>query len=123
MAGRNTANIDWEIVDKLLSEFCDGTEVAAELGCHFDTLDRRGKQEGKWGEGAEHTDFAAYKQSKRATGAKRLRQIQLRSAQGHKDIPPSVSMQIWLGKQYLGQSDKKEIDQTVKAEKITLNIG
>jgi len=120
MSGRNKANIDWEIVDRLLSEFCDGTEVAAELGCHFDTLDNRGKAEGKWGGGAEYSDFSAYKQSKRATGAKRLRQIQLRSAQGYKDIPPSVSMQIWLGKQYLNQSDKKEVD--LKIDKIEVDI-
>lgn len=32
------------------------------------------------------------------------------------------TMLVWLGKQHLGQSDKKEIDQTIKGVNISFNV-
>jgi len=46
-----------------------------------------------------------------------LSEMQLKKA-----MEGNVTMLIWLGKQYLGQSDKTEIDHTSKGEQIVLNI-
>ncbi|GAI79276.1 unnamed protein product [marine sediment metagenome] len=66
---RKKIEIDWEIVDKKLSDFCDGSEIAACLGISFDTLERRIKQE-------FNADFADYKAQKRAIGTGSLRELQ-----------------------------------------------
>lgn len=99
--GRKKIDIDWGIVNNMLENFCEGTEVAAALGISFDTLDRRIKDKFS-------VDFAYYKAQKRAVGKSGLRQLQLKSAK-----EGNVTMQIWLGKNYLEQSDKQEIDHTV----------
>jgi hypothetical protein len=46
-------------------------------------------------------------------GKKSLRRMQFDSAR-----KGNVTMQIWLGKQYLGQSDKNEITETVAGTKL-----
>jgi len=92
----------------MLSHFCEGTEVASALGISFDTLDRRVREEFE-------TDFADYKAKKRALGERELRELQIKTARR------SVTMQIWLGKQYLNQKDRS--DYTSGNEKIQpLNI-
>jgi len=103
MAGRPKAIIDWEKVDKMLQAGCTGTEVAAALGYHPDTLYNACKRVHKM-------DFSAYSQAKRAHGDQLLR-----TAQYSKAMSGDTTMQIWLGKQRLGQSDKKEIKQDIKA--------
>lgn len=45
----------------------------------------------------------------RESGKASLRRMQFKAAQGG-----NVTMQIWLGKQYLGQQDKQTIEQTGK---------
>ena len=42
--GRKRIEIDWNVVDDLLSKFCEGTEVAEHLGIHFNTLNNQVKQ-------------------------------------------------------------------------------
>lgn len=101
---RKKINIDWTIVDEKFAHFWEGTEIAAFLGISFDTLDRRIKEE-------FNTDFADYKAQKRAKGQSILRDLQLKSARDG-----SYVMQIWLGKQYLSQSDKQ--DHTTGGDKI-----
>ena len=93
--GRKKINIDWELVDDLLSKFCEGTEVAAALGINFDTLAYKIKER-------FNLDFSEYKRQKRAIGEKSLRQKQLELA-----MQGNYSLLIFLGKQYLGQSDKQ----------------
>jgi len=104
--GRKKIDIDWNIVDEKLSHFCEGTEIAEHLGISFDTLNRRVKQE-------YNLDFADYKAQKRAKGEMILRELQLKSAK-----EGNVTMQIWLGKQYLNQIDKAE---TKHSGKISIN--
>jgi len=92
----------------MLSHFCEGTEVAAVLGIHFNTLVNAIKSE--FG-----CDFCDYKAEKRAIGENILRELQMKSAK------TSIVMQIWLGKQYLNQKDRS--DYTSGNEKIQpLNI-
>lgn len=102
--GRKKVDIDWSIVNKKLSDFCDGSEVAACLGINYATLERRIKLK-------FNVDFAEYKRQKRATGQASLRELQMGQAKDG-----NVSMLIWLGKQYLGQTDKA--DHTSGGEKI-----
>ena len=89
--------INWDLVDELLEAGCDGTEIAAHIGIHFNTLSLKCKKEKK-------SEFCDYKAQKRAKGDSILKKRQFDSA-----CDGSVPMQIWLGKQRLNQSDKKEV--------------
>lgn len=101
---RNKIPIDWKVVDEKLSHFCEGTEIAAYLGITEDTLYNRVKE-------VFSLDFSVYKAQKRAKGETILRELQLKSA-----MNGNIVMQIWLGKQYLSQSDKQ--DHTTGGDKI-----
>lgn len=89
--------IDWDLVDELLEAGCDGTEIAAYIGIHFNTLSLKCKKEKK-------SEFCDYKAQKRSKGNSLLKKRQFDSA-----IDGSIPMQIWLGKNRLGQTDKKEV--------------
>lgn len=90
-------NIDFKLVDELLEAGCDGTQIAAVLGCHKETLYDRVKE-------VKKTDFSAYKAQKRSKGDAALLKAQYDSAIIDKDR----GMQIWLGKNRLGQTDKTQ---------------
>lgn len=108
--GRKKIEIDWEIVDDLLSKFCEGTEIAASMGIHYQTLERAVRAKHK-------VAFVEYRRQKRAKGEKILRGLQLQSA-----MDGNITMQIFLGKQYLGQTDRA--DHTSDGEKIQpININ
>jgi len=94
--------IDWDKVDELLEAGCDGTQIAAYLGCHPETLYDRCKEDKK-------TDFSDYKAQKRAKGDSALLTAQYDAAVKDKDR----AMLIWLGKQRLGQSDKSQTDLNI----------
>ncbi len=87
--GRRPKNIDPTVVYKLAKLHCDIGEIAAFCDCHRDTIKDRFSKELEKGYGA---------------GKRRLRRMQWKAAQGG-----NVVMQIWLGKQYLGQKDKQEL--------------
>ena len=102
--GRKKVDIDWTLVDDMLSKFCDGTEVAASLGISYATLERAVKRE-------FNVDFVDYKTEKRAKGASVIRAKQFEIAEkGNGD------MLKWIGKQYLGQADKQQQDVNIKQE-------
>lgn len=109
MAGRKKAVIDWRRVDKLLEAGCNGVEIAAALGIHYDTLAKRCKSDKK-------TDFSDYMQQKRASGDSLLRTAQFKAA-----MSGDKSMLIWLGKQRLNQSDKK--DTNLSGDLAVRNTG
>lgn len=96
MAGRKKIKIDWEEVDKYLEAGAKGTEVAAALGIHKDTLYDKCKEDKK-------TDFSVYLRLKRECGNTKLRLKQQALA-----MEGDRGMLIWLGKNRLDQSDKKE---------------
>ena len=98
---RPKVNIDWKKVNSLLEADCEGTEIAAYLGIVPDTLYRRCQEDNKIG-------FADYLREKKAKGNSLLKVKQFESAISDKSVP----MQIWLGKQRLGQKDKHELDNT-----------
>ena len=94
--GRPKIEIDWNTVDKLCGIQATLREIASFLGVSEDTIERRCKEEKKM-------RFAEYFEQKRGTG-----KISIRRKQYEVAMSGNVSMLIWLGKQYLGQSDKQE---------------
>jgi len=98
---RPKADIDWKKVDKYLQAQCEGTGIAGLLGIDEQTLYRRCKEDNKIG-------FAEYSALKKSEGKELLRAKQYQSA-----MEGDKTMQIWLGKQYLMQKEKSEVDTTI----------
>ena len=97
-------NIDKEQVSKLASFGCTNLEIASFFGCE-ETHIRK--------------NYSEFLTKGKERGKIRLRQMQWKSAEGQETlykegkvirqgILPNVTMQIWLGKQILGQTDKTE---------------
>ena len=91
--GRKKIPIDWGKIDEWLEAGAKGTEIAAALGIHFDTLSKRCISEKK-------SNFSDYSRSKRESGNIKIRLNQMELA-NNKDR----GMLIWLGKNRLGQRD------------------
>ena len=106
MARRRIA-INWEEFDKLCALQCTRLEIASWFNCSVDTIERACKRDQK-------KPFAAYYEEKAGKGKIALRRLQFQSASAG-----TVTMQIWLGKQWLGQSDK--MDSNVK-QNMNLSI-
>jgi len=105
-AGRKKIVISWSRVDSALEAGANGVQVAAMLGISFDTLSRRCNSD-------KNADFAEYMLTKRESGNEKLLKAQYNLAINENNN----SMLIWLGKQRLNQSDKREIknDTTINA--------
>jgi hypothetical protein len=116
-AGRKLIPIDWAKVDELLKIACTREEIAAVLEVDEDTLQNACKRE-------KGIDFSVYiKSGIDKSFRKSLRRTQRMAAMGYTDKegvfhPPDKIMLIWLGKQYLGQKDKTDTEQS-----ITLRLG
>ena len=98
-AGRKKIIINWARVDAALKAGANGVQCAAMLGISFDTLSRRTNEE-------KNADFADYMREKREAGNEALLKAQYEGA-----IGGDRGLLIWLGKQRLNQTDKKEIKQ------------
>lgn len=94
---RPKKQIDEKQVERLAAIGCTNKEIAGLFGCCDDTLVNR---------------FSDVLKRGRQNLKMSLRRFQYRSAQ-----KGSVPMQIWMGKQYLGQRDKVEVEHTADAEK------
>jgi len=104
--GRPRKELDWPLFDYLCANQCTLEEIAAVLTVSADTVERRViEQFGR--------TFAEVFEQKRKAGYASLRSKQFEIA-----MAGNVTMLIWLGKQYLGQSDKQiqKTDLTVRAE-------
>jgi len=95
--GRNLIEIDWVKVEKLCLIQCTGEEIAAIIGVDYDTLSAAIKRE-------YEQDFSDYYKKHSAGGKASLRRMQFKTAEGG-----NPTMQIWLGKQYLGQTDRHDV--------------
>lgn len=100
--GRPKIEVSYDMIKKLASIFCTGEEIADILEISYDTLERRIKSKYK-------CSFADYIKKYNNTGKASLRRMQFKSAEAG-----NATLQVWLGKQYLGQTDKQEIDYTEK---------
>lgn len=87
---------EWIQIEKMASIFCTGEEIANVMGFSYDTLERRVKEK-------YNISCAEYIKSKGDRG-----RMSLRRKQADVALSGNVSMLIWLGKQELGQSDKRE---------------
>ena len=99
--GRPKAVINWDTVEKLCAIQCTGEEIAAVLKIDYDTLNTHIKDE-------FNLSFSDYFKKHSANGKMSLRRKQYEVAQSG-----NVPMLIWLGKQYLEQKDKQELDAKV----------
>ena len=94
--GRPRIPLDWDKIEKMAAIFCTQEEIADIYECSIDTLNRHCKD-------LYGITFAEYLRQKRAHGKKSLRRRQYLKAVDEGDRV----MLIWLGKQYLGQSDEQ----------------
>lgn len=96
--GRPRKEINWDEFDKLCYIQCTEEEIAAWFGCSIQILKERCKEE--FG-----LTFREVFEQKRKKGHSSLRRTQFKKATGGSD-----TMLIWLGKQYLKQTDKLQVD-------------
>lgn len=94
--GRKKTQIDWVYAEKLAKIQCTEEEMASFFGCTIKTFAVRLKE-------ATGLSFPEWFKFYSANGKISLRRAQYRVA-----VKGSIPMLIWLGKQYLGQSDKIE---------------
>jgi len=96
--GRPRLTFDLRLVEDLGKIQSTHSELAAVLGVSIETAKRRLKDD---------PEFCAAYQKGLENGKSSLRRIQWKSALGG-----NTTMQIWLGKQYLGQTDRRitEVD-------------
>lgn len=83
-----------ETIRSLASIQCTDEEIASVLGCSVDLLTNRNNREA----------FAEAKEVGQLSGKASLRRMQFKTAEAG-----NATMQIWLGKQYLGQKDKQDV--------------
>lgn len=109
--GRPRLDINWEQLDKLCGLQCTILEIASYFDCSVDTIENRIKE-------AHGTNFSEYFSKKRGKGKIALRRKQYEAA-----LAGNTTLLIWLGKQYLGQSDKQENTniEGVKVNEIDLD--
>ena len=96
---RPRIEIDRAQFENLCKLQCTSLEIADWFGCSDDTISRWCKREYK-------KTFKEVFERYKSHGKISLRRTQLRLAES------SPQMAIWLGKQWLGQTDRKEIDHT-----------
>ncbi len=92
------AVIDWDKVEKLCAIQCTGEEIAGILNIDYDTLNAGCKRENKLG-------FSDYFKQKSKNGIASLRRRQYAVA-----MEGNPTMLVWLGKNWLNQTDKSELD-------------
>lgn len=110
-----------EITDQMLGKIqgistmqCPDEEVAAFLGMSYATFKRRK---------AEDPRLAQAIETGRDQGRQMLRAAQWTKAIGDGDTVGNITMLIWLGKQYLGQSDKADLYSGGKPFEFTIAIN
>ena len=101
MARPKKYDIDPKQVEKLASYGCTNTEIASFFGCSKDLISK---------------SYSTNVEKGKDSGRIRLRQLQWRAAERG-----NIPMLIWLGKQVLGQSDRKEIEMSTPIDEITFD--
>jgi hypothetical protein len=97
--GRPLKEIDWEEFDKLCALQCPLSEIAGWFTCSEDTIENKCKSE-------KGMTFSEYYAQKKGTG-----KVALRRAQFNMSLK-NPTMAIWLGKNWIDQSDKNEVKST-----------
>jgi hypothetical protein len=102
--GRPKFQINYKTVEGMAAIMCTQMEIASVLGCSVDTLQRDKKFREIYKQGQDK-------------GRSSLRRLQWDNAQ-----QGNVTMQIWLGKNMLQQSDRAELrpDDEDESEKLAV---
>lgn len=100
--GRPPMELDEETIKKLASIQCTQEEIAYIMGCSVDTI---------------HNRFSDIIKEAQAHGKMSLRRHMWKKVQDG-----NVTMMIWLSKQYLGMSEKKEITHDTQDSKLVINL-
>lgn len=95
--GRPRIVLDYDTIDRLCAIQCTGEEIASVLSIDYDTLNNGLKHE-------KSLSFSEYFIKKSGGGKASLRRRQFELAANG-----NTTMLVWLGKQYLGQTDKTDI--------------
>jgi hypothetical protein len=95
--GRPRLEFDLRQVEQLGAIMCTDEEIAGVLGCNVDTIRERKKE----------PEFSGALEKGRAAGKASLRRMQWAAAKGG-----NPTMLIWLGKQWLGQRDKQDVEHS-----------
>lgn len=95
--GRPKAEIDQEEFESLCKLQCTKEEICSWFNITDKTLDR-------WIKEVYNNSFSDVFKQKRGTGRVSLRRAQMQAA-----LAGNTSMLIFLGKNYLGQTDKQEV--------------
>ena len=101
MAGRPKKKIDYQTVEKLANIQCTQEEISNFLDISTRTLQK-------------DKEFIRIYKKGLENGKMSLRRMQFKKANDG-----NVSMLIWLGKQYLGQTDKVEKNNTHEVEDLS----
>lgn len=104
--GRPTIQISQDEFEKLCVMQCTKQDIANWFCCSEDTIER-------WCKRTYGDTFAVVFAQKREKGKVSLRRMQWQSAERG-----NVTMQIFLGKQYLGQKDQQGIEIAESKEKF-----
>lgn len=97
---KNLTPKEWNSVQYMAMIHCTGEEIAGVMQMDYDTLNRNCYD--KFGYG-----ISEYIKKNQANGKMSLRRAQWKSAENG-----NVTMQIFLGKQWLGQKDQAEVSLT-----------
>ena len=103
----NPKEIDYKTLDGLCKLQCTGEECASVLEIDYDTLNAALKRDG-------HVGFSEYFKKMGSGGKASLRRMQWKAAEGG-----NATMQIWLGKQYLAQTDKTDLNTALSGSLTT----
>lgn len=104
--GRPPKEIDEQMFRKLCQIFCTEEEIANIFECTTNTLNA-------WCERTFGEGFCETYKKLSSEGKASLRRMQMKQAE------KSPAMAIWLGKQYLGQTDNPTNENT---DKVIINI-
>ena len=103
--GRPRKEIDKKQFESLCGMMCTEEEIAGFFDCSVDTVER-------WCKRTFEESFAEVYKKKSVTGKISLRRAQFRLAE------KSAAMAIFLGKNYLGQTDHVELQDTAALDKL-----
>ena len=112
--GRPPIEIDFKIVAGFCNVWATEKEIADYFGCSIQTINEKCKEE-------NGCTFLEYYKKNNTAGKLSLRRAQFKSATEKNN----VSMQIWLGKQHLGQRDAPEPgsdEDKVKPVKVIIEV-
>jgi hypothetical protein len=110
--GRPRKEVDWDQVSKMASIMCTQVEICDIIGMCEDTINTRCKEE-------HGINFSEYLREKGAYGKRSLRRKQYEKA-----MSGNTTMQIWLGKQWLGQKERNDSPtHEIRDGELIINLG